>query len=72
MAAATHFPKYDLIDKLGEPAEENVRPNLSEPGKPMSVLRWECGCGATKLLDDQLWEWDPGDCVRHHNGLPET
>ncbi len=68
----THYTKHDLVEKLGEPAEENVRPNLSEPGKPMSVLRWECGCGATKLQDEQLWEWDAGDCVLHKDGLPQT
>jgi hypothetical protein len=59
------YPKHELIEKLGEPAEENVRPHQSEPGKPMSVLRWDCGCGALKLADEQLWEWDPSDCARH-------
>ena len=67
-----HYTKHDLIQKLGEPAEENVRPNLGEPGKPMSVLRWNCGCGAAKLLDDQLWEWDGADCGTHAGGLPKT
>jgi hypothetical protein len=66
------YTKHDLEQKLGEPAEENVRPNLSEPGKPMSVLRWNCGCGATKLQEDQLWNWDAGDCVQHADGLPQT
>jgi hypothetical protein len=66
------YLKHDLVDKLGEPVEENVRPNLREPGRPMSVLRWDCGCGASKLQDDQLWHWDPGDCVRHKAGLPQT
>jgi hypothetical protein len=70
--AIEHFTKHDLTEKLGDPAEENVRPHLSEPGKPMSVLRWECGCGATKLQEDQLWHWDPGDCAQHAGGLPET
>lgn len=64
--------KHDLIEKLGEPAEENVRPNLGEPGKPMSVLRWDCGCGASKTQEEQMWEWDAGDCVQHKNGLPQT
>jgi hypothetical protein len=60
-----HLTKHDLVEKLGEPAEENVRPNLKEPGKPVSVLRWNCGCGATKLQDDPLWHWDAQDCVVH-------
>lgn len=63
------YPKHELIENLGEPAEENVRPHAREPGKPMSVLRWDCGCGATKLADEQLWEWDAGDCVRHTQGI---
>jgi hypothetical protein len=58
-----HYQKDDLVERLGEPAEENARPNLSDPGKPLNVLRWDCGCGATKLYDDTLWEWDP--CDRH-------
>lgn len=66
------YSKHDLVEKLGEPAEENVRPNLREPGKTMSVLRWECGCGASKPQDDQLWQWDPGDCALHQNGLPQS
>ena len=66
------YSKEDLIARLGEPAEENVRPHLSEPGKPMSVLRWDCGCGAGKLLDDPLWEWDSGDCAQHQDGLSES
>ena len=66
------YQKHDLIQKLGEPVEENVRPNLSEPGKPMSVLRWECGCGAAKKQEEQMWEWDPGDCGQHKDGLPQT
>lgn len=66
------YQKHDLVQKLGEPAEENVRPNPNEPGKPMSVLRWDCGCGASKTQDEQLWEWDPGDCGQHKDGLPET
>lgn len=66
------YTKHDLVQKLGEPAEENVRPHLSEPGKPMSVLRWDCGCGASKTQDEQLWEWDPGDCGMHKDGLPKT
>lgn len=66
------YLKHDLVQKLGEPVEENVRPNLREPGTTRSVLRWNCGCGASKLRDDQLWEWDPGECVLHGAGLPET
>lgn len=67
-----HYTKHDLIEKLGEPTEENVRPNLNEPGKPMSVLRWDCGCGATKLQDESLWNWDGEDCAIHSRGLPQT
>lgn len=63
-----HYPKHELIARLGEPTEENVRPNLSEPGKPMNVLRWECGCGAVKPRDDALWEWDP--CEQHEKERP--
>ena len=59
------YTKEELVEKLGEPAEENVRPHASEPGKPMSVLRWNCGCGAMKLLDDPLWTWDSDDCNQH-------
>lgn len=66
------YTKDDLVQKLGEPAEENVRPNLSEPGTTMNVLRWNCGCGAARTQDDQLWDWDPGDCGLHKNGLPQT
>lgn len=66
------YLKHDLVDKLGEPAEEKVRPNPNDPGKPMSVLRWNCGCGASKLQDEQLWDWDPGDCGLHKDGLPQT
>jgi hypothetical protein len=61
-----HYTKHDLVEKLGEPAEENVRPNLNEPGKPMSVLRWNCGCGAIKLHEEQLWDWDAADCAVHN------
>ena len=67
-----HFSKEDLIARLGEPAEENVRPNPDEPGKPVSVLRWDCGCGAMKTADDQLWDWDGADCARHAGGLAEA
>lgn len=67
-----HYTKHDLVEKLGEPVEENVRPNLSDPGKPMSVLRWDCGCGAAKLQDDPLWNWDGADCGLHAGGLPQT
>lgn len=66
------YLKHDLVEKLGEPAEENVRPNPDEPGKPMSVLRWECGCAAGKTQDEPLWEWDPGECGQHKDGLPQT
>lgn len=67
-----HYTKHDLVQKLGEPAEENVRPNLAEPGTTMNVLRWDCGCGASKLQDDQLWNWDGADCAVHAAGLPQT
>ncbi len=60
--------KEDLIQRLGEPAEENVRAHPSEPGKPMNVLRWNCECGAVKLADDPLWDWDP--CNRHKEERP--
>lgn len=60
-----HYTKDDLIEKLGEPAEENVRPNLRAPGTTLDVLRWNCGCGAVKSQDDQLWEWDAADCGQH-------
>jgi hypothetical protein len=63
-----NIAKHELIERLGEPAEENVRPHLSEPGRPMNVLRWECGCGATRLHDDPLWNWDP--CERHEKERP--
>lgn len=68
----THYTKHDLVEKLGEPVEENVRPNLSEPGTTMSVLRWDCGCGAVKRQDEQFWEWDAGECAAHRDGLPKT
>jgi hypothetical protein len=58
-----HYTKEELVERLGEPTEENARPNLSDPGKPLNVLRWECDCGATKQYDDTLWKWDP--CERH-------
>jgi hypothetical protein len=67
-----HFSKHDLIARLGEPAEENVRPDPSQSGKMLSVLRWDCGCGAMKSQDDQLWEWEPGDCTQHRDGLHES
>jgi|GEM_PF-2693036 len=67
-----HYLKHDLLEKLGEPAEENVRPNLREPGKPLNVLRWNCGCGASKTHEDPMWEWDPGECAAHRSGLPQT
>lgn len=63
-----HYTKEELIERLGEPTEENVRPNLREPGKPLNVLRWECGCSATKQYDDELWEWDP--CDEHKKERP--
>jgi hypothetical protein len=59
------YTKHDLIEKLGEPAEENVKPNLNEPGTTIEVLRWDCGCGAAKSQDDPLWDWDRRDCGQH-------
>jgi len=49
-----------------------VRPDPSQGGKMLSVLRWDCGCGAMKSQDDQLWEWEPGDCTQHRDGLHES
>lgn len=66
------YAKHELIAKLGDPAEEHVQPDTAEPGKPVSILRWECGCGARKAQDELLWDWDPGECVRHASGLPAT
>ena len=60
-----HYSKDELIERLGDPVEENTRPNPNQPGKPLNVLRWDCGCGATKQYDDELWEWEP--CERHKN-----
>ena len=58
-----HYPKHELIERLGEPAEENVRPDLHHPGRQLKVLRWNCECGATKDADDPLWTWDA--CSTH-------
>lgn len=69
---AMRYLKHDLVEKLGEPAEENVRPNLRDASRPMDVLRWNCGCGAAKSEDEQMWEWDPGECVLHAAGPPAT
>ncbi len=62
------YPKDELVERLGEPAEENVRPHSTEPGKPLNVLRWDCGCGAVRSFDDPLWEWDA--CERHKQERP--
>lgn len=65
---AMQYSKRELIQRLGEPAEENVRPDLTDPGRPLNVLRWECGCGAVKVYDDDLWDWDL--CERHKEERP--
>lgn len=66
------YPKHELIEKLGEPAEESTQNDPLNPSTLTQVLRWNCGCGAGKVTDELLFTWDGSDCPRHAGGLPEN